>query len=74
MDAEMKALQQSKVSNTDLYVSVQDKWMQQIYDSYQKFFDEDQWAKYLKTGAARQQKARDKRREKAAKAAAKSKK
>lgn len=73
LDAEMKSLQGAKVGNVDLYVTVQDKWYQQIYDTYQKIFTEEQWAKYLKSGAARQQKARDKRREKAAKNAAKPK-
>ena len=70
MQDELKEMQQAKVGNSDLYVSVQDKWMQRIADSYQRFFDEDQWKKYLKSGGARAQKARDKRREKAQKAAA----
>ena len=68
---EMKELQNAKVSNTDLYLAVQDKWQEQIYNTFHRFFNEDQWKKYLKTGAAREQKAREKRREKAAKAAAK---
>ena len=68
---EMKELQNAKVSNTDLYIAVQDKWQEQIYNTFHRFFNEDQWKKYLKTGAAREQKAREKRREKAAKAAAK---
>ena len=71
---EMKELQNAKVSNTDLYIAVQDKWQEQIYNTFHRFFNEDQWKKYLKTGAAREQKARDKRREKAAKAAAKEEK
>ena len=70
MQEEMKELQQAKVGNADLYISVQDKWMQKVADSYQRFFSEDQWKKYLKNGGARAQKARDKRREKALKAAA----
>lgn len=74
MDNELKSMQSSKVSNTNLYYTVQDKWMEQIDKSLQKFFTEEQWAKYLKSGAARRQKDRDKRREKAAKAAAKTKK
>lgn len=65
---EMKELQNAKVSNTDLYIAVQDKWQEQIYNTFHRFFNEDQWKKYLKSGAAREQKARDKRREKAAKA------
>ena len=74
MDIELKSMQSSKVSNTNLYYTVQDKWMEQIDKSLQKFFTEEQWAKYLKSGAARRQKDREKRREKAAKAAAKTKK
>lgn len=62
MQEELEDLQKAKVSNTDLYVSVRDKWQQQIYDSYHRFFDERQWNKYLKSGAAREQKAREKRR------------
>ena len=68
LDQEMKSLQGAKVGNQDLYVSVQDKWMDRIETSYQRFFTEEQWAKYLKSGAARARKAREKRKEKAAKA------
>lgn len=64
LDAELKDLQKSKVGNTDIYVAVQDKWMQQIYNTFQKIFNEDQWNAYLKSGAAKQQKARDKRKAK----------
>ena len=64
LDAELKDLQKSKVGNTDIYVAVQDNWMQQIYNTFQKIFDEDQWNAYLKSGAAKQQKARDKRKAK----------
>ena len=70
MDAELKDLQKAKVGNTDLYVATQDRWMEQIEKKYKEVFTEDQWAKYLKSGAARAQKARAKRQEKAAKAAA----
>ena len=61
MDKEMTALQNSKVSNVDIYIKVQDEWMQKTYDAFHKVFDESQWARYLKMGAAREQKARDKR-------------
>ena len=61
-------MQNAKVSNSDLYIAVQDKWQERIYNSYHRFFNDEQWKKYLKSGAAREQKARDKRREKAAKA------
>lgn len=58
---ELKALRGAKVSNADIYQVTQDKWAEQIYNALQKVFDEDQWAKYLKSGAARDKKARDKR-------------
>ena len=66
MQDELKGLQESKVSNYDMYIAVQDKWNQKIYDAYHRFLTEEQWAKYLKSGAAREQLARDKRRDKAA--------
>ena len=60
--AEAEKLQASKVGNSSLYIAVQDKWMDKIDESYRKIFTEEQWAAYLKTGAARAQKARAKRR------------
>lgn len=68
---ELKGLRDSKVSNIDLYTQVQDKWAEQMYQAFRKFLDDDQWAKYLKQGAERDRKAREKRKEKMAKAAAK---
>ena len=68
MQDEMKELQNAKVSNYDLYTAVQDKWQEQIYNSFHRFLNEEQWKKYLKSGAAREKKAREKRREKAMKA------
>ena len=61
MQAEFIEMNKSKVSNTDYYLMIQDKWMEQIYNSFHKFLDADQWAKYLKTGASKEKKARDKR-------------
>lgn len=65
MQAEMMDLSSSKVSNYNIYTSTQDKWMQRIDDSYQRIMTPDQWARYLKSGAERDQKARAKRMEKA---------
>ena len=65
MMAEYEELRKSKVSNTSLYVAVQDKWMEQIDATYRKIFNEEQWAAYLKQGAAKAQKARAKRKAKA---------
>ncbi len=64
MSGELTDLQMSKVSNVNMYIAVQDKWMEIIDASYKKIFNEEQWAAYLKSGAAKQQKAREKRREK----------
>ena len=61
MMAECEKLQASKVMNSSLYLAVQDKWMEQIDATYKKIFTEEQWAAYLKSGAQRAQKARDKR-------------
>ena len=65
MVAEYDKLKQSKVTNSSLYLAVQDKWMEKIDAAYKKVFDDKQWAAYLKSGAARAQKAREKRRAKA---------
>ena len=65
LQADIKDLQERKVSNANMYYDVQDKWQESIYEAYEKLFDEDQWAKYLKSGAARDKKSRDKRRAKA---------
>ena len=61
MQADLDALQEAKVSNANLYTKANDKWAEQIYNSLHKILNEEQWAKYLKGGAARQKKARDKR-------------
>ena len=61
MTAEIKQLQASKVSNSAVYEQVQDKWLEAIYQAMGKVLNEDQWNKYLKQGAAREKKARDKR-------------
>ena len=65
---EMQQMQQSKVGNADLYQDIWDRWEEQIARSYQRFFSDEQWKKYLKNGGARAQKERDKRRAKAEKA------
>ena len=61
MRDELKALRDAKVSNTNVYIQTQDKWTEKMYQAYKKIFDEKQWEKYLKSGAARAKKARDKR-------------
>ena len=62
---EYKELRDSKVSNSSLYYMVQDKWMEKIDQTYRRIFTDEQWAAYLKSGAAKAQKARAKRKAKA---------
>ena len=57
---EYKELQDSKVSNSSLYYMVQDKWMEKIDQTYRRIFTDEQWAAYLKSGAAKAQKAKRK--------------
>ena len=64
LQAELDALQEAKVSNTDLYTQASDKWADRIYEAMHKIMNEEQWEKYLKQGAAREKKARDKRKAK----------
>ena len=61
MMADYDKLRAAKVSNASMYQSVQDKWMDQIDATYKKIFNPQQWAAYLKSGAAKAQKAREKR-------------
>jgi hypothetical protein len=61
MRAEMMEKSAARVSNTDVYMAIQDKWYERIYQGFRRVLDEDQWAKYLKNGAGREKKARDKR-------------
>lgn len=65
MVAEYDKLRTSKVSNMSMYQAVQDRWMEQIDKTYKKIFTPQQWAAYLKSGAGKMQKAREKRKAKA---------
>lgn len=67
---EMNKLQSARVENYDLYMSVRDKWFEQIDNTYKKIFTPEQWAQYLKTGSAKNIKAREKRKEKMQKSSA----
>ena len=64
MMAEYEQLRMAKVSNTNMYQDVRDKWLDQIDATYKRIFTEEQWAAYLKQGAGKAQKARAKRRAK----------
>lgn len=59
--ADYAQLDASKISNQSMYQMMYDKWMDQIDRTYKKIFSEEQWAAYLKSGAAKAQKAREKR-------------
>ena len=61
LTAELQELSDSKVTNTEAYERVQDKWAEQMYNAYREVFNDQQWQKYLTAGAARDKKARDKR-------------
>lgn len=61
LSAELKQLSASKVENPDIYQISQDKWAERMYESFRKILNPSQWAKYLKTGAAKEKAARDKR-------------
>lgn len=61
MMAEMEDISKAKVENTDLYMQIQDRWNEKIYNAFRGVLNEEQWNKYLKQGAAREKKARDKR-------------
>ena len=58
---ESSKMQAAKVENRDLFIAVEDKWEQQIDDSFKRFFTEEQWKKYWKSGAERAWTARQKR-------------
>ena len=65
MLAEYEELKNDKVANTSMYQAVQDKWLDQIDATYRRIFNDEQWTAYLKQGAGKAQKAREKRRLKA---------
>lgn len=71
MQEEMNSLSSAKVSNFDIYTKTSDKWAENIYVAFRKVLNGDQWAKYLKSGAARDRKAREKRKAKMEKSSAK---
>ena len=65
MMAEYDELRAAKVSNSTMYYDVRDKWLDKIDATYKRIFTEEQWALYLKSGAGKAQKVREKRRQKA---------
>lgn len=71
MQEEINNLSSSKVSNYDIYTRTADKWAEKSYTAFRKVLDDGQWQKYLKNGAARDKKAREKRKAKMEKSSAK---
>lgn len=61
MQEELKSLSAAKMSFQDAYIKAQDKWSEAMYQAFHKVFNDAQWERYLKTGGARDKKARDKR-------------
>ena len=61
---EFEELGKNRVSDLEVYSRLQDSCMEKNYNAFRTILNEQQWAKYLKTGAARDKKARDKRAEK----------
>lgn len=61
---ELMDLSKKRVSNTSIYEDVRDKWSEETYQAFRKFLTPEQWEQYLKQGAAREKRARDKRIEK----------
>ena len=58
---EMEAMASNKVANYDLYTMVGDKWEEETYNAFRRILTDEQWKKYLKSGAGRAKKARDQR-------------
>ena len=61
---EYEQLGRNRVSDADIYIRIQDGCMEKNYNAFRRILSDEQWAKYLKSGAAREKKARDKRRAK----------
>jgi len=65
LQADFEELKKSGVQNVDLYIVIQDKWMDKQDNDFKSYFTPEQWKRYLKSGAEKAMKAREKRREKA---------
>ena len=64
MMEEFDKLRTAKVTNADIFQDVQDKWWDRIDASYRRIFNDEQWKAYLKNGAGKAQKLREKRKAK----------
>ena len=61
LQVELEKLHRAKVTNTSLFQKVKDDCWDRIDADFKKWFTEKQWAAYLKSGAAKLQKQREKR-------------
>lgn len=61
---ELKVLQKSGVTNVDAFYFISDKWDERTYEAFRKVLNDSQWNTYLKGGAIKAKKERDKRAEK----------
>lgn len=59
--SEVEALSQNKALSSEPYVYLHDKWMEENDRALRKVFSDEQWERYLKIGAAKARKAREKR-------------
>lgn len=64
LQEELRSLQESKVGNMEIYMDARDKWHDKVDAALKTYLTEEQWAKYLKSGAAKLQKDRAKRAQK----------
>lgn len=61
MEDDIKKLSEMKITMTDIYLAVQDEWAEKTDAAFRKLFNEDQWKKYLSTGARKAMKDRERR-------------
>lgn len=61
MRRELEELNAARVSSADYLLITSDKWMETTYNAFRKVLSDEQWEKYLKSGAKREKAARDKR-------------
>ena len=64
---DFETLQRQRVTDIEVYSRIQDDCMEKNFNALHAILSEQQWAKYLKTGAAKEKRARDKRAAKRAK-------
>ena len=61
LQIDLEKLQKAKVTNLSLYQDAKDRCWDEIDRNFKRWFTEKQWAAYLKSGAAKLQKQRAKR-------------